>query len=497
MGGGMALLFNEKGSPISIFDVEQKMVDSVLDKAEKEPNVNRSQIKGFIDMKQFVASFPSNQPRIFVFSLPHGKTTDGVIDELESLVSKGDVLIDAGNEWWEDTERRQARTSSDSFGNGPVHYVGTGVSGGYQAARHGPSMSPGGTKEAYAKVEHLLQAWACKDNKGTPCVEYMGKGGAGHHVKCLHNGIEQGILSAVCEIYTLMRHSMGMSNDEIADTFQEWDTYGGLRHNFLVELAAEIPHFKKGDAIKDTAGIVDDIEDKVTQDADDSEATGVWSIRESARRHVAAPTIAAAHNLRIISSTRGERLQIVEAMSLPQPSTFGAPDSSKAASIDKKEFLEALRLSLYGATLACFVQGCNIIAKANKDQGWGIQMAKCIQIWRAGCIIQSDAISDMLQPIYESQPDLMNLLLADKVSQELRQTYPHLKQVVLKATDIDAVVPALSATLEYFKAVGGKHLPTNFEEAELDYFGHHNYDTRQESKLDPKKGAHHTEWKPA
>jgi 6-phosphogluconate dehydrogenase len=179
----MTLLFQEHGATISLLDLKKETLSEVKDKASKAPSIDAGKVKTFLDMKEFMQSFPAGQPRIIVFSLPHGSTADKIIDQLEPLLNPGDILIDCGNEWWEDTERRQARTSSKDFGRGPVHYLGCGVSGGYQSARHGPSMSPGGTREAYDKVVHLLKKWACKAKDGSPCVDYIGKGGAGHHVK--------------------------------------------------------------------------------------------------------------------------------------------------------------------------------------------------------------------------------------------------------------------------------------------------------------------------
>jgi 6-phosphogluconate dehydrogenase len=263
MGGMMALLFQERGCSVSIIDVAKDALAGVSKMASKAKTVEASQIQTFDDMAEFTKSFPSNKPRVIVFSLPHGSTTDSVIDQLEPHLAAGDILLDCGNEWWQDTERRQKRTSSKSFGQGPIDYIGCGVSGGYQAARHGPSMSPGGERAAYDKVEQLLKKFACKSKDGSPCVAYMGKGGAGHHVKCLHNGIEQGILSAVAEVYSILRSALGLSNDQIADVFKSWDEHGGLQGNFLVDLASELPKFKEGDAIQAGQGIVDDIKDKV------------------------------------------------------------------------------------------------------------------------------------------------------------------------------------------------------------------------------------------
>jgi len=454
-------------------------------------------------LEDMVASFDTgkNGPRVFVMSLPHGPAVDKVLDELLPLLSPGDIVIDGGNEWWEETERRQGKCV-----NRNVHYVGTGVSGGYQSSRHGPSISPSGTTEAYAKVEEKLKKWAAKDGKGNPCVCYVGPGGSGHYVKMIHNGIEQGHLSILAEAHYLLHHTAGLENKAVADLFDEWNgtnAKGGedekagegkegkeLYDNFLLKIGAEILRFRHGDGLDMKKGIVDGIEDKVTQDVDNSEGTGVWTLREIAGRHVAAPTIAAAHQLRITSAFRRTRLKAHEALDLPLPKRLGDDKS-----FDQKEFLKDLRLAVYAGILGSYVQGMHIIAQASEDQHWNINYANVIGIWRAGCIIQSDGISDILQPIYTENPKLKNLLENPKIAQELRKSYDALKRVCKISLESDSITPALDATLSWLKQAGCDSLPTNFEEAELDYFGDHQYDTKDEAALDPKKGKHHTEWK--
>jgi len=372
-----------------------------------------------------------------------------------------------------------------------VQFLGCGVSGGYQSARRGPSMSPGGDKDTYALVEPLLKKWAAKTSSGEPCVVYIGPGGSGHFVKMLHNGIEQGMLSVTCEAYALLHQCLSFSNDEIASIFESWNGQGELKGTYLVKIGAEALRFKKGDGAQNKSGIVDDIDDKVTQDVDNSEGTGVWSMKAFAGCHVSAPTLSAAHNLRILSSQKDERSAITRLMDITQPHHPTVPG------VDKKAVVEALRVAVYGSYLASFIQGCNIIARASKDQGWNISLADCIQIWRAGCIIQSDAIADLLQPHFSKNVSTTNVLLIPEVAKALSGTYPALKEIVSFAIQLDAVVPAMSASLEYIKSVANEHLPTNFEETELDYFGHHNYDLKKEHKGAAQKGAHHTEWKSA
>lgn len=214
-------------------------------------------------------------------------------------------------------------------------------------------MSPGGDRSAYEKVEPLLKEWAAKDKQGRPAVEWVGPHGAGHYVKMLHNGIEQGELSVLAEAYTLLRHTLNIPNAEIKDIFAKWKETGELSDNYLVELGSLILGFTEGDGMKDKQGIVDDIDDKVTQDVDDSEGTGVWTVSEASLRHVSAPTIATAHFLRLVSANKGHRVKIRKMLKLPQ--VVEHPNSK-----DKARLIEQIRLAVYGSILCSFIQGLNV-----------------------------------------------------------------------------------------------------------------------------------------
>lgn len=497
MGGGMGLLFSEHGDRVGVYDVASASLDLAVKNAQKlDIPMLRCDT-----LKQLVEAFDTkkNGHRVFMFSLPHGETVDLVLSELLPLLEDGDVIIDGGNEWYEETERRQGLCLTKN-----VHFVGTGVSGGYQSARHGPSMSPSGTREAFEKVRPRLEKWAAKDRDGKPCVTYIGPGGSGHYVKMLHNGIEQGHLSILAEAHHLLHWTAGLSNDEIADIFDEWNgtkelesvkgegQVGGqgkeLADNFLIKLGADVMRFKKGDGLDLKEGIVDGIDDKVTQDIDNSEGTGVWSIRELAAQHIAAPTIAAAHQLRLISGPKGERLRSAKQMRVPKPARMGDD-------VDRKQFVEDVRLAVYGGILGAFVQGMRIVAAASEKFHWNLNYAEIIGIWRAGCIIQSGAIADILQSLYVKDPKCVNLLESPEVASELMKTYESLKRVCKVGIESDSVIPSIDATLGWIKAIGGEDLPTNFEETELDAFGDHMYDLKSERKPDAVKGAHHTEWK--
>ena len=315
-------------------------------------------------------------------------------------------------------------------------------------------------------------------------------------LKMVHNGIEQGMLSIVCEAWGILHALLGFSEDDIGQIFTDWSKKSELSNNFLLSIGGDIctRHYKGDDP--SSGHVLDDIEDKVVQDADNSEGTGVWSVQEAAKTHVSAPTIAAAHLLRVASANRPDRIKFDKLVKLEKPRL--AEELKK--NID--QYIEDLRGAVYVSFLASFAQGCNLIATTSHAKKWHIKMSEIIRIWRAGCIVRSDYISDLLQPLYldaekSNDEPFNNILLFTPVAADVEKYYPKLKRIVLIALEYGAHVPALSASLEYFKYVSSTDLPTKFMEAELDYFGAHAYDLKSEHAMDIKKGPHHYEWKKA
>jgi len=410
---------------------------------------------------------------------------DKSIDGLEPYLKKGDIIMDASNEHWTNTERRQKRLEPKG-----IHYIGMGVSGGYQSARHGPSFSPGGSDEALDKVMPFLKHIAAKDRKGRPCTNKVGPGGSGHYVKMVHNGIEQGMMSVICEIWYIMNHCLDMEYPEIADVFESWtnEKDGPLFDNFLVGIGVDICR------TKDDQGqyVLATVKDKVVQDVDESEGTGTWSCEEGVRLHVPFPTIATAHLFRLASADQARRIAIQK--------SFGGGVKPGNIKLDKSkdEFIKDLKMATYAGFLMAFAQGLHIIKKADAEHEWKIDYVNIMQLWRGGCIIQSDYITDLLQRVYERDDHDDDDLLSNKeIGDELGKCYPSLKSVVLKSIEADAFVPSLSASLEYYKYSSSTELPTQFMEAELDYFGGHMYDLKDEDPGKPVTGSHHYEWKPA
>lgn len=369
-----------------------------------------------------------------------------------------------------------------------MHWIGTGVSGGYQAAKQGPSMTPGGDPKALHEVLPLLEKYAAKDANDNPCVANIGPRGAGHYVKMVHNGIENGMLSSLCEAWSLLRKSLDLSNDEIGKIFERWNSKGELRGTYLVQIGSEICQRKKtpeGDKNGEGKGkggyVLDNVLDKVVQDDDgefirrwvqiqwpeadsiilDSEGTLYWSIMEEAEKHVSAPTNATGQFLRVASGDRHQRLRVAEKTRIPPP--------AKGSVKDREAFIENLRHAVYLSFLCAFCQGLELIARASKDEDWNVDLATVIKVWRAGCIIQEDHIADVLQPVFESAKEpIMNMKLVDEVAAELGRGYSSLQEVVLRGTGWNNHIPSLSASLEYIKYVGGTMLPTQFMEAQME-----------------------------
>ncbi|KAL5000092.1 6-phosphogluconate dehydrogenase [Aspergillus recurvatus] len=470
MGSMMAFAFSEIGLDVSIWDVKYDNVQQLLESAK---NTNyKGKIEGFEDVSKFTQSLEGKGERkIFLFSITHGNPADSVLDMIKKDLKKGDIILDGGNENYRRTEARQQ--SCEEIG---VSWIGLGVSGGYQSARRGPSLSPGGDKEALDLVMPLLELYAGKDAKsGQPCVTRIGPKGSGHFVKMVHNGIEGGMLSTLAEAWALLHYGRGMGYEEIANLFESWNKEGELRNNYLLEIGAELLRVKKtpkgdgkGEGVGDGGYVLDDVLDKVVQDDDNTEGTPYWSVMESASRHISAPTLATAHFMRIASGNRIERLEVAKQLRLPSPSPIRGMKDIEA-------FKKHLHSAVYASFLASFCQGLELIARASEDEGWDIDLGKCLQIWRAGCIIRSEGIADILQPAVSGNKSIKNMKYIDAVAQELHRTFPPLKEIVMAAIDSDHYIPAISATLEYLKYEGGTNLPTKFMEAQMDFFGAHGY----------------------
>lgn len=481
MGGMMSLLFAEKGCHVYYFDisennmrVEEKMVKNV----NKESRIHRQQ-----SYAQLCAEVKSDcHPRVIILSIPHGNPGDQCVKELRPHLEKGDIILDCSNEYYVNTESRQIDLGRDG-----IYYVGCGVSGGYQSARSGPSMSPGGDPKALDILMPLLRSVAAENGDGKPRTCPIGPGGSGHYVKMIHNGIEQGMMSVISEVWYILTKGLQLSYDNAAEVFAKWNRSDELYSTFLIYIAVDI------NRTRDSEGrhVLGHVQDKVVQDVDNTEGTGTWSCEEAVRLHVPAANILSAHMFRCTSAELKKRVADAEASGYPIKPT---PIQISA----QEEFIEDLRKATYFCLLLCFVQGLQVIREMDHQREWHINYPELLHVWSAGSIIQAGGIMDLLKKVYsQSSSSKENLLSNPDLAKTLASLLPSVKRSVIAALEADMVIPTISSSLEYWKYTTSVELPTQLTEAELDYFGNHKFDLKEEHKGDPVKGEHHFEWKPA
>ncbi|KAK8001928.1 6-phosphogluconate dehydrogenase (decarboxylating) [Apiospora marii] len=482
MGAMMSLLYAEKGAEVHFFDPSQANMDA-LAKQAKNIKLDRMVVPEKSYEAVCKAIETKGEPKVFVFSTPHGEPADKCVEGLKPFLKKGDIIVDCGNEHWTNTERRQRDLEPKG-----IHYIGCGVSGGYQAARAGPSMSPGGKPEALKQMMPFFQKVAAKDSKGRPCVTPVGPRGSGHYVKMVHNGIEQGMMSVLAEAWLMMSRGLGLRNDEIRDVFKAWDASGPLSGCFLVAIGVDVESAKG----KDGKYVLDSVRDKVVQDVDEEEGTGTWTCEQAVMLHVPCSSILAAHLFRCASADLGRRKK-------NKKSAGGGIEPKPLSVASKQKFLEQLHMATYFCFLTCFAQGLDLIRAKDKKEKWGLDYRNVLQLWRGGCIIRAEHITDIVLERAYARPDhdVDDVLGNPEVARELTQNYPALKSVVLQALEADGFVPSMSQCLEYYKYETSTALPTQFMEAQLDYFGQHMFDRQDDPVGGPTKGQHHHEWKPA
>jgi 6-phosphogluconate dehydrogenase len=415
-------------------------------------------VKGVNTLEEMIAQLKA--PRKLMMLVPAGNPVDSVINDLKPLLQKGDIIIDGGNSHYTDTLRRINELKNIGF-----HFMGIGISGGEEGARRGPSIMPGGDKEAYKEVAPLLEAVAAKV-KGEPCVGYLGYGAAGHYVKMVHNGIEYAIMQLISECYDLMHHGLQLSNEELHEVFKQWNS--GEMQSFLLEITAII--FQKKDD-KTNNYLVDMILDKAG-----AKGTGKWTSQEGLDLPMPIPTIDAAVMMRNLSSLVEERK---EAQELYRP-------SFKKIEVEKEEFVNLLHDALYFATIISYAQGLAMITTASSELKMNIPLPKVVDVWRGGCIIRS-ALLGTFKIAYKN-PDLKNLLLDKEIAELLQDKESALKKIVSLAAGNNYPSVGLMASLNYYNAYRRNLLPTNLVQAQRDFFGAHTYQRTDE------EGIFHTEW---
>lgn len=449
MGRNLLLNIADHGIPVSGYDTNQQQVDRLHSEAAGKP------ARGFTDLKQFVGSLA--RPRSIMMLVPAGAPVDSVISTFKPLLEPDDFLIDSGNSYFKDTDRRATELSSSGIG-----FIGMGISGGESGARRGPSMMAGGQEKDYAHIKATLEAVAAKAD-GQPCVAHVGTGSAGHYVKMVHNGIEYGLMQLISECYDLMKRGWGMETAEIAEVIAGWATsdIGG----FLLEITATV--LSKKD---DETGrlLVDLIKDEAKQ-----KGTGKWTSQDAMDLRVPVPTIDAAVAARDMSDLKMERVAAA--------STYGR--SLKRGNAD----VEGLKAALHGAMLVTYAQGMAQLRTASTTYGYGTDLATVAAIWRAGCIIRS-ALLPAIMNAYTAAPDLPNLLVDPSVVKTIRTLEGSMRGIVCTAVGSQIPVPAMMASLAYLDGYTSERLPANLIQAQRDFFGAHTY-----ARLD-KEGVFHTDW---
>jgi 6-phosphogluconate dehydrogenase len=416
-------------------------------------------VKGVTTLAEFIKQLAT--PRKLMMLVPAGKPVDDVIGDLLPLVEKGDIVIDGGNSHYTDTLRRIKFLEDKG-----IHFMGVGISGGEHGARTGPSIMPGGDREAYLAVQPILEAVSAKVN-GSPCVAYLGKGAAGHYVKMVHNGIEYAIMQLISESYDLLHRGKGLTNDELYKVYKNWNE--GELQSFLIEITRNI-FLQEDDKTKNR--LLDLILDQAG-----SKGTGKWTSQDAMDLGVPVPVIDMAVSIRDLSSLKTERMEAASVYKNP-PVTIDQPE---------EVFIQQLADALYFCTIVCYAQGMAMLHRASEELDMQIPLPEVVRIWRGGCIIRSTLLEDFYAA-YKSNPTLANLLLDKGVAKLLQAKKQHLRNVIMHAVQTGYPVAGLMSGLAYFDAYRSEKLPTNLIQAQRDYFGAHTY-----QRVD-MPGVFHTEW---
>ncbi|HUX21169.1 MAG TPA: NADP-dependent phosphogluconate dehydrogenase [Spirochaetia bacterium] len=453
MGRNLLLNMADQGFRVAGYDKDQTKVEA-LRKESAEGNVH-----GAANITDFIALL--RKPRAIMMLVPAGAPVDSVVRDLSSHLDTGDLIIDAGNSYFKDTDVRVR----DLMAKG-IHFLGVGVSGGEEGARHGPSIMPGGSKEAYERVRPIFEAAAAKVNSD-PCVSYLGPGSAGHFVKMVHNGIEYGVMQLLAESYDLMKRGLGLNDDELHDVFSAWND--GELNGYLMEITARI--FSRQD---ETTGrrLVDEILDVAKQ-----KGTGMWTSQCAMELQVPIPTIDLAVAMRDMSVFEKEREQADVLYRRPVRRFDG----------NRETLLSQLRRAFDAAMTVTYAQGMALLAVASEKYKYHLDLEAVARIWRGGCIIRS-ALLDHIRAAFISRRDLPNVLLNADIAHTLMERQEDLRRVVCLSAESGVPAPALMVSLGYLDAYRSAWLPANLIQAQRDYFGAHTYE-----RVDAK-GTFHTEW---
>ena len=457
MGENLALNMESKGFKVSVYNRTVEKVDRFMEGRGKGLN-----FYGAHSLEDFIDSLKS--PRKVFLMVKAGKPVDDFIEKLIPLLDKGDIIIDGGNTHFPDTARRTEYVESKG-----LLYIGTGVSGGEEGALKGPSMMPGGSPAAWPFVKPIFQGISAKVADGTPCCDWVGQGGAGHFVKMVHNGIEYGDIQLICECYQIMKDILGMTNEEMHETFAEWNR--GDLDSYLIEITRDILAKKDEDGryvldyILDTAG---------------QKGTGKWTAISALDLGEPLTLISESVYARCLSALKEERVAASKILEGPAPVKFEG---------DRAAFLEDLRKALFASKVVSYAQGYSLMRAAAKEYGWDLNYGGIALLWRGGCIIRSVFLGK-IKEAFDSHPDLANILLDPYFKEKLSEAQAGWRKVVSQAIVNGVPAPCMTAALEYYDGYRTERLPANMLQAQRDYFGAHTYERTDR----PRGEFFHTNW---
>ena len=454
MGRNLLLNMADHGFAVAGYDKSQKQVDLLGQEGKDKP------VKGFTDAAAFVQSIKT--PRAIMMLVPAGAIVDSVIADMTPLLSPGDILIDGGNSYFTDTTRRDKELAAKN-----LHFFGMGVSGGEEGARFGPSMMPGGDKDAYKTMEPVFNAIAAKVD-GEPCVAYMGPGAAGHFVKMVHNGIEYGLMELIAETYGVLKTGLGMDDAAIGDVFSTWNN--GRLKSFLLDITKDIFDFKNPDG--DGTLLLNDIKDEAR-----AKGTGKWTSQVAMDIQAPIPTVDTAVSMRDLSKYKELREQLAQQYTPVAGALAG----------DKEELLKQLEQAFYFSMIITYAQGMHMLSRASEEYKYDLQLATIARIWRGGCIIRSTFLSDIYNA-FKDDNQLAHLLLDANVQKLVQESAGGARAVAVAALTAGLPVPAYTSAIGYFDAFRTGRLPSNLIQAQRDYFGAHTYE------LIGQEGTFHTQW---
>jgi 6-phosphogluconate dehydrogenase len=457
MGQNLVLNMNDHGYKVAVFNRTVSKVDEFINNEAKG-----TEVVGAHSVEEMCKMLKS--PRRVMIMVKAGEVVDQTIEQVLPYLEKGDIIIDGGNSLFTDSNRR----TKDLAAKG-ILFIGTGVSGGEEGARFGPSIMPGGNKEAWPHVKEIFQAIAAKVEDGTPCCDWVGEDGAGHYVKMVHNGIEYGDMQLICEAYQLLKDGLGLTADEFAEVFNDWNK--GELDSFLIEISTTI--FAKKD--DDGQPMLDKILDTAGQ-----KGTGKWTAISALDLGQPVTLIGESVFARCLSALKDERVAASKVLE--------GPKKVKTIS-EKQEFIEDVRRALYCSKMISYAQGYMLLRAAEKEQGWNLNMGGVALMWRGGCIIRSVFLGN-IKAAFDKNPKLVNLLLDEFFSGALNKYQWSWRKAVIHGIEIGVPMPAFSTALAFYDGYRTERLPANLLQAQRDFFGAHTYE-----RVDKPRGEFfHTNW---